>query len=55
MAFYAEMKRRRWYCVVGINMITWYSNKLYEDWYNSLTGEQKQRIEEARRRRAEKK
>lgn len=54
MAFYAEMKRRRWYCVVGVNMITWYSNKLYEDWYNSLTDEQKQRIEEARRRRAEK-
>ena len=41
MVFYAEMKRRRWYRVIGINMITWYRRKLYDDWYNSLTEEQK--------------
>lgn len=53
MAFYAEMKRRRWYCVIGINMITWYRHKLYDDWYNSLTEEQKQKLEEAKRKRQE--
>lgn len=53
MAFYAEMKRRRWYCVIGINMITWYRRKLYDDWYNSLTEEQKQKLEEVKRKRRE--
>lgn len=53
MAFYAEMKRRRWYCVVGVNMITWYRRKLYDDWYNSLTDEQKQKLEEAKQKRQE--
>ena len=51
MAFYAEMKRRRWYKVVELNMIYLYKKKLYDDWYNSLTDEQKERLAERRRQR----
>ena len=45
MAWYAELKRRRWYCIIGIDMIRLYKKKLYDDWYNSLTDEEKQRLE----------
>lgn len=54
MAWYAELKRRKWYCINGVDMIQIYRKKLYDDWYNSLTDEQKQRLEEHRKERAEK-
>lgn len=54
MAWYAELKRRKWYCINGIDMIQFYRKKLYDDWYNSLTDEQKQRLEEYRKAKAEK-
>ena len=54
MAWYAELKRRKWYCINGIDMIQLYRRKLYNDWYNSLTDEQKQRLEEYRKAKAEK-
>jgi len=54
MAWYAELKRRRWYCINGIDMILLYKRKLYDDWYNLLTDEQKQRLEEYRKEKAEK-
>lgn len=54
MAFYAEMKRRNWYCVCGTNMINWYSNFLYDEWWNSLTEEQRERIIQRRKARREK-
>lgn len=54
MAWYAELKRRKWYCINSINMIRLYKQKLYHDWYNSLTDEQKQRLEEYRKAKAEK-
>ena len=53
MAFYAEMKRRHWYCVNGWNAILWYSDYLYDEWWNSLTDEQRERILERRRKRKE--
>lgn len=53
MAWYAELKRRKWYCINGVDMIQIYRKKLYDDWYNSLTDEQKQRLEEYRKERAE--
>lgn len=53
MAWYAELKRRRWYCINGIDMIWIYKQKLYDDWYNSLTDEQKQRLEEYKKEKAE--
>lgn len=54
MAWYAELKRKKWYCINGIDMIQIYRKKLYDDWYNSLTDEQKQRLEEYRKAKAEK-
>lgn len=54
MAWYAELKRRKWYCINGINMIQLYKQKLYDDWYNSLTDEQKQRLDEYRKEKEEK-
>lgn len=54
MAWYAELQRRKWYCINGVDMIQIYSKKLYDDWYNSLTDEQKQRLEEYRKAKAEK-
>lgn len=54
MAWHAELKRRKWYCINGIDMIQIYKQKLYDDWYNSLTDEQKQRLEEYRKAEAEK-
>ena len=54
MAWYAELKRRKWYCINGIDMMRIYKQKLYDDWYNSLTDEQKQRLEEYRKAKAEK-
>ena len=35
-------------------MIRAYKKKLYDDWYNSLTDEQKQRLEEYRKAKVEK-
>ena len=54
MAWYAELKRREWYCINGIDIIQIYKQKLYNDWYNSLTDEQKQRLEEYRKEKVEK-
>ena len=54
MAWYAELVRKRWYCICGIDMIYEYKKKLYDDWYNSLTEEQKKRLEEIRRKKREK-
>lgn len=54
MAWYAELKRRKWYCINGIDMIQLYRGKIYDDWYDSLTDEQKQRLEEYRKAKAEK-
>ena len=54
MAWYAELKRRKLYCINGFQAIGWYRRHLYDEWCNSLTDEQKQRLEENRRKREEK-
>jgi hypothetical protein len=54
MTWYAELKRRKWYCINGVNMIQIYRKKLYDDWYNSLTEKQKQRLEEYEKKRQKK-
>lgn len=54
MAWYAELKRRKWWCINGINIINIYKQKLYDDWYNSLTDNEKQRLEEYRKDKKEK-
>lgn len=54
MEWHAELKRRKWYCINGIDMIRIYKQKVYDDWYNSLTDEQKRRLEEYEKEKAEK-
>ena len=53
MAWYAELKRRNWYCICQVNMIAWYSEYLYDEWYASLTDEQKATLEEIHRKERE--
>lgn len=53
MAWYAELKRIKWYCINGWDAITWYSDYLYDEWWNSLTDEDKKKIEEYRRKKEE--
>ena len=53
MAWRAELKRRKWYCINGFNMVDWYSDFLYDEWWNSLTEEQQQRIIQRRKERKE--
>ena len=53
MAWYAELKRRKWYCINGIDMIQLYKQKLYDDWYNSLLDEYRKEKAEKRKRDTE--
>lgn len=53
MAWYAELKRRHWYCINGFDVIRWYKRVLYDEWWNSLSEEDKVKVEEARRKRKE--
>lgn len=51
MTWHAECKRRNWYCILGWDAISWYSNFLYTEWYNSLTPEQKHKLEEYKKKK----
>lgn len=51
MTWYAECKRRNWYCILGWDAISWYSDFLYTEWYNSLTPEQKQKLEDYKKKK----
>lgn len=54
MAWYVELVRKRWYCICGIDMIHEYKKKLYDDWCNSLTEEEKERLAEIKKQNQEK-
>lgn len=54
MAWYAELVRKRWYYICGIDMIHEYKKKLYDNWYNSLTEEEKERLTEIKEQNQEK-
>lgn len=54
MAWYAELKRRHWYCINQWDAISWYRKHLYDTWYTSLTDEQKAKLEEQKRLEKEK-
>lgn len=49
MAWFAELKRRHWYCINQWDAISWYRKYLYDTWYASLTEEQKAKLEEQKR------
>lgn len=51
MAWYAELKRREWWCIRGMDMVSWYSDMLYAQWWESLTDEERQRIIDQREKR----
>ena len=51
MPWHAECKRRNWYCILGWDAISWYSDFLYTEWYNSLTPEQKQKLEDYKKKK----
>lgn len=51
MAWYAELKRRQWYCINTFNAISLYIKYLNETWWNSLTEEQKQHYHELEERK----
>ena len=56
MAWFAELKRRNWYCICGDNMITMYREFLFQEWYSSLTEEEKaeyERLQEEKKRQDE--
>lgn len=53
MAWNAERKRRRWYCVNGWDAILWYDEFLYDQWWNSLTDEEQQKVKEYERKKRE--
>lgn len=55
MAWYAELKRKKWYCINCVDMIQIYKQELYNNWYNSLSEEQKRKLEEDRKMQMEKK
>lgn len=50
MSWYAELKRRHWYCINQWDTISWYRKYLYDIWYASLTEEQKAKLKEQKRR-----
>lgn len=50
MAWFAELKRRHWYCINQWDAISWYRKYLHDTWYASLTDEQKAKLEEQKRK-----
>lgn len=53
MAWNAEIKRRHWYCFNGWNDILWYDEFLYNQWWNSLTDDEQQKVKEYERKKRE--
>ena len=51
MAFYAELIRRHWFCVSKRDAIYIYSKILYDEWYASLSEEDKRELEKRKRER----
>ena len=54
MAWYALYKwSKPWRVKPMYNWVTWYSNKLYQEWYDSLTEEEQAYIDEQIKKRKE--
>lgn len=37
MAWKAECNRRKWYCILGWDAVSWFSEYSYNEWRRSLT------------------
>lgn len=55
MAWYAELRRRRWYCINGIDMVLWYKRYLYDIWWSSLSEVEKYAVIERRKQNEKRK
>ena len=53
MAWNAERRRRHWYCINGWDAILWYDEFLYNQWWNSLTDEEQEKVKEYKRKKRE--
>lgn len=51
MAWAAELKRRNWYCINGVVMPNVFKKYLYDQWYGSLSDEDKQYLEEQKKKK----
>lgn len=51
MAFYAELIRRQWFCVNKRNAIYIYSKIRYDEWYATLSEEDKRKLEKQKQKR----
>lgn len=49
MAWYAELRRRKWYCINGVDMVLWYKRYLYDIWWSSLSEQEKYAVIERRK------
>lgn len=46
MAWKAECNRRKWYCILGWDAASWFSEYNYNEWRRSLTPAQIRKLEE---------
>lgn len=53
MAWAAELKRRNWYCINGVFMPRVFRKYLYDQWYESLSDDDKQRLAERKKKKKE--
>lgn len=53
MAWTAELKRRNWYCINGVFMQRVFRKYLYDQWYESLSDEDKQCLAERKKKKKE--
>ena len=54
MAWKAECNRRKWYCILGWDAASWFSEYNYNEWRRSLTPAQIRKLEEYEKRQKEK-
>ena len=54
MAWKAECNRRKWYCILGWDAVSWFSEHSYNEWRRSLTPAQIRKLEEYEKKQKEK-
>ena len=54
MAWKAECNRRKWYCILGWDAVSWFSEYSYNEWRRSLTPAQIRKLEEYEKKQKEK-
>lgn len=44
-----RLRRRRWYCINGVDMVLWYKRYLYDIWWSSLSEAERYAVIERRK------